>query len=131
MVQKEVTASVPEKKDAEGNITQKDLGSTTIMVPYGETAEESTKMFGEGPVNSNAFANWKVVVQAWIRGRKKAGDSDEAIQAGAASLKMGVATAGGKVDPEAAYKAMFLAATPVRQKEMVDELRAGAKKIAS
>lgn len=84
-------------------------------------------MFGEGPVNSNAFANWKVVVQAWIRGRKKAGDSDEAIQAGAIDVKMGVATAGGKVDPESAYKALFLSKTPEEQAKMMKELREQAK----
>ena len=128
MVQKEISAKVPAKKDDEGKITQKDLGETTIVVPYGDTAEESIKMFGEGPVNSNAFANWRVVVQSWIRGQKKAGKTDTQIQEEASKLKMGVAAAGGKIDSKAAYKALFNSVDEKEQAKMLEELRAGAKK---
>ncbi len=128
MVQKEVTAKVPEKKDKEGKIVQVALGATTIAIPYGDTVEESIKMFGGEPMNTNAFSNWKVIIQSWIRVRKIAGDSDEAIQKAALDRKMGIAATGGKVDPQAAYKAMFQAADPKEQAKMLEELRAGAKK---
>ena len=118
-----VQALVPEKKDADGNVTSAQLGPCVCEVEFGETAEESIEIFGSDAVNSNAFANWRVTIQAGIRAALKRGESLEDIQARYATAKMGVATAGGKVDAEAAFKAKFLAATPEARKAMINQLR--------
>jgi len=118
-----VSALVPEKKDAQGKVLNPQLGPVTVEVNYGENAVESTKMFGDEAMNTNAFANWRVTLQANIRGALKRGEAPEAIIARLADAKMGVAVTGGKVDAEAAFKAKFLAATPEGRKAMIDQLR--------
>lgn len=119
----EVQALVPEKKDASGKVVSAQLGPVSVEVEYGETAAESVKMFGDEAVNSNAFANWRVTLQANIRGALKRGETPEQIKARLASAKMGVAVTGGKVDAEAAFKAKFLSATPEQRKAMIQQLR--------
>lgn len=119
----QVSALVPEKKDAQGKVTQKLLGPVSVEVEYGETAAESIKLFGDEAVNSNAFANWRVTLQANIRGCLKRGEGAAAIGARLATAKMGVAVVGGKVDAEAAFKAKYLAATPDERKRMIQTLR--------
>lgn len=118
-----ITAEVPERKDAEGNITQQQLGPCTVEVDYPENFEEAATLFGEEAVLSNAFANWRVTIQANIRGSLKRGEAPEAISERLAGAKMGVAQTGGKMDAEAAFKAKFLAATPDDRKKMIAQLR--------
>ena len=123
----QVTAQVPEKKDAEGNIIQKAIPPATIEVEYGETATESIQMFGEEPMNSNAFANWKVTLQNNIRSGLKRGETQEQLQARLGGSKMGVAATKTQVDPEASYKAKFQAADPKERQRMIKELQAMAQ----
>jgi len=119
-----ISALVPEKKDAQGNVTSAQLGPCTVEVDFGETAAESIQMFGDEAVNSNAFANYRVTVQANIRGALKRGEPISSIQARLAGAKMGVAIASGKMDAEAAFKAKFLAADEAGRKKMIADLRA-------
>lgn len=119
-----VSALVPEKKDAQGNIVSPQIGPASVEVDFGETAAESIQMFGDEAVNSNAFANWRVTLQANIRGALKRGEPASAIQARLGTAKMGVAVAAGKMDAEAAFKAKFLAANPEERKKMIADLRA-------
>jgi len=118
-----VSALVPEKKDANGVVVTKQLGPVTVEVNYGENAAESIKLFGDEAVNSNAFANWRVTLQANIRGGLKRGEPVAEIQKRLVDAKMGVAVTGGKVDAEAAFKAKFLAANPEDRKKMIQQLR--------
>ena len=118
-----VTAQVPEKKDAEGEITQAALGPLQVEVNYPETLDEAKSMFGEEPILSNAFANWRVVIQSAIRSALKRGEAPESIQARLKSAVMGVATTSGRIDAEAAFRAKFASATPQEQKKMIENLR--------
>jgi hypothetical protein len=118
-----VSALVPEKKDAQGVVVTKQLGPVTVEVNYGENAAESIKLFGDEALNSNAFANWRVTLQANIRGCLKRGIAAAEIQKNLADAKMGVAVTGSKMDAEAAFKAKFLAANPEDRKKMIQQLR--------
>ena len=124
----QVTAEVPEKKDKEGNVVQAGLGPCSVDVEYGETAEESIQMFGSEAMNTNAFANWRVTLQANIRAALNRGETCEQIQARLSTAKMGVAQQGVKVDPVQAYLAAFQSATPEKQQEMLAELKKRAVK---
>ena len=123
MEKKQITAEVPERKNAEGEIAQAKLGPVTVEVDYPETMEEAEQLFGAEPVLSNAFANWRVTLQSNIRAALKKGEDNDAISERLASAKMGVAQAGGKIDAEAAFRAKFLAATPEKRKDMIKQLR--------
>jgi len=123
MKKAQVSALVPEKKDSKGVVTSPQLGPVTVEVDFGETAAESIKLFGDEAVNSNAMANWRVTLQANIRGALKRGEQPNAIQARLGSAKMGVAVQSGKIDAESAFKAKFLAATPDDRKKMIAQLR--------
>jgi len=127
MKKMQVSALVPEKKDASGKVTQKQLGPISVEVEYGETAAETIKMFGDEAVNTNAFSNWRVTLQANIRGALKRGESPATIQQRLGTAKMGVAVTGGKIDAESAFKAKFLAATPEERKKMIEALRSLAQ----
>ena len=118
-----VSALVPEKKNAQGVVVTKQLGPVTVEVNYGENAAESIKVFGDEAVNSNAFANWRVTLQANIRGGLKRGVAPVEIIKNLADAKMGVAVAGTKMDTEAAFKAKFLASNPEDRKKMIQQLR--------
>jgi hypothetical protein len=118
-----ISALVPEKKDAAGAVITKQLGPVTVEVNYGDNVTESTKMFGDEAMNSNAFANWRVTVQANIRGALKRGEPAAEIIKRLADAKMGVAVTGSKMDAEAAFKAKFLAANPEDRKKMIQQLR--------
>jgi hypothetical protein len=122
----EVSALVPERKDAEGKVI-KQLGPVSVEVEFGDTAAESIAMFGDDAVNTNAFANWRVTLQANIRGALKRGEPISSIQSRLASAKMGVAVHTGKMDAEAAFKAKFLAADADTRKKMIADLRALAQ----
>jgi len=103
--------------------------TATISVNYAETVKEAVEMFGEEALLSNALANWKVTLQGNIRSGLRRGEAPAVIAARLATAKMGVATAGVKIDPVQSYLAMFQTATPEKQKEMLAELqkRAAAK----
>ena len=99
---------------------------TVIIVNTGATIEESVELFGADAVNSNAFANWRVTLQAGIRRGHEAGKSDDEIQKELGEAKMGVAVSGGKVDPIQASLAKFKTMTAEEQKSYLDDLRAAA-----
>ena len=74
MIQKEITAQVPEKKNAEGELVQQALGPATIFVDYPETLQEAEEWAGGEAILSNAFANFRVnPIQSGIRAALKAG----------------------------------------------------------
>jgi len=127
MIQKEISAQVPEKKDAQGVVTQKGLGPISVVVNYAENLDEALEMYGEEPVLSNAFANWRVTLQSGIRNALKSGLTQEQIQEKIGSAVMGVATSGGRVDAQTAFIAKFKMATPEVQKEMLEMLRQAAQ----
>jgi hypothetical protein len=123
MKKEKVSALVPEKKDASGKVLQKQLGPVEVEVQYAETLAEAEKLFGAEAVLSNAFANWRVTLQANIRGALKRGEDPSVIKSRLSAAKMGVAQAGVKVDPEAAFRAKFVSATPEEQKRMIEQLK--------
>ena len=129
MLQKEVSAQVPEKKDGEGKVTQVALGPVAVQVPFPGTFEEALGWCSEEAMLTNAFAHYRVSpVQSTIRALLKAGKSDQEIQAECAKLVMGVARVGAVVDTKAAYIAMFAGSTPEDQAKMLKDLREQAKK---
>lgn len=131
MIQKEISAQVPEKKgvDEDGNevVKQQALGPVTIFVDYPETLEEAEGWAGEEAVLSNAFANFRVnPIQSGIRSALKAGFSQEQIQEKLGTAVMGVAQVGGRVDVQTAFIAKFKMSTPEAQAEMLEKLRTEA-----
>ena len=123
-----VEAKIPEKKDAQGNVTQPQLGPVSITVQTGKNVEELIQMFGGEAVKTNAEANWVVTLQSNMRGGLKKGETQSALQARLGGAKMGVAQKGIKIDPVQAYLAQFASATPEQQKAMLAELQARAAK---
>ena len=117
-----VEATVPERKDASGKITQPRVGPYSLTVETGATAEESVKLFGSEAVKTNSDANWRVVLQGNMRSGMKKGENQAGLQARLGAAKMGVAAKGIKVDPIEAYAAMFMAGTPTEQKKMMEDL---------
>lgn len=126
MSQREVSAKVPEKKDAKGVVTQKALGPATVFVECPDTAKEQVEKYGDEPVASNSWANWKVVIQSGIRAALKSGLDAKQIQEKFGSALMGIATTGGAIDAQAAYIAKFKSSTPAEQAEMIKMLRSQA-----
>jgi len=122
-----IEATVPEKKDATGKVVQKGV-SGNLTVEYAETLDEAKKVYGEEAVLTNAFANWRVTLQAAIRSALKRGETPEQYQTRLGVAKMGIANTGAKVDPVQAYLARFASATPEQQKKMLAELQARAAK---
>ena len=100
--------------------------SVRCAVNYGATAEDSIEMFGAEAVNSNAFANARVTIQAAIRRMHDAGKSDEEIQTAMDTWKMGVAVSGGRVDPIQASLAKFKTMSPEEQEAYLGALREAA-----
>lgn len=128
MIQKEITALVPEKKNSDGEVTQQSLGPVTVLVNYPETLEEAKGWSGDEAILSNAFAHFKVSpIQSGIRALLKLGKGSEEIQESLGTMVMGVAREGGKVDVQAAFVAKFQMATPEAQAEMLDMLRTAAE----
>jgi hypothetical protein len=123
-----VQAQVPEKKDAAGVVTQKQIGPFTIEVPMGSTAAEDIQLFGDEVVKSNFESNVTVTIQSNMRAGMKKGETQEQLQARLASYKPGVAAKGVVVDPVQAYLAQFASATPEKQAAMLNELKSRAKK---
>lgn len=123
MEKKEVKFSLPASNKA--NTTGADLEGLAY-VNYGETVEESVEMFGGDAVNSNAFANWRVTLQAAGRRLLAAGKSQEEIQAAMENAKMGVAMEKQSVDPITAAMMKFKTMTPEEQSEFLEKLKAAA-----
>jgi len=123
MEKKQVTAEVPERKDAQGQVTQAQLGPVTVEVPFPETFEEAQKWSNAEAILSNAFANWRVTLQANIRSALKRGETPEEIQSRLSGAVLGVAQTGGKIDVESAFKAKFASATPEEKKKLIAQLR--------
>ena len=115
-VSKDVTAKAPK------------VGSeATVVVQYAETLEEAKEMFGEEAVLSNAFANWRVTLQANIRSKLTSGKTPEQVAEELATAKMGVAATGGKVDTTAAFMAKFKAADENEKAELIKMLTDAAE----
>jgi len=129
MIQKEVTAQVPEKKDVSGVVTQVALGPCTVIVDFPESFEEALGWCSEEAMLTNAFANYRVSpIQATIRAALKSGKNEDEIQAECEKLVMGVARqGGGRVDVQAAFIAKFRTSTPEVQAEMLATLREAAQ----
>jgi hypothetical protein len=121
-MKKETISAVVPANEAKG---VKEM-SASVIVNFAENLNEAKAMFGEEAILTNAFANWRVTIQSNIRSGLKRGESPEAIATRLSTAKMGVAATGSKVDPEQAYLALFAAATPEKQKEMLAELKAKA-----
>lgn len=121
-----VEATVPEKKNDKGEVIQPKVGPFQISVNTGATAAEMIQMFGDKAVKNNADANWVVTLQSTMRSWMKKGKTQEQIQAELGGAKLGVTTKGSAISPEQAYIAMFAAATPEKQAEMLKELKAKA-----
>ena len=121
-----VEATVPEKKNDKGEVIQKKVGPFQISVNTGSTAAEMIQMFGDKAVKTNADANWVITLQSTMRSWMKKGKTQEQIQTELGAAKLGVTTKGSAIPPEQAYLAMFAAATPEKQKEMLKELQAKA-----
>lgn len=117
-----INATVPENKE-KGTKEMK----AAIVVNAPENIDEAKAMFGGEAVVSNALANWVVTLQGNIRSSLKKGMTPEQIQEKLKDAKMGVAQAGGKVDPVQAYLALFGSSTPEKQKEMLAELQKKAQ----
>lgn len=117
-----ISATVPENKEKGLKAM-----SASVEVNYPENVQEAVKLYGEEALLTNAFANWRVTLQANIRGGLKRGETPAAIQARLKDAKMGVAVTGAKIDPQAAFIAKFKSATPAEQAKMLAELKAAAQ----
>ena len=124
MKQFEVSATVPKKEGEKGREEDK---SAAIYVNYPETLEEAKTAIGEEAILTNAFANWRVTLQAGIRRAILAGKTQEQIQAEFKDAKMGVAVQGAKIDPLQASLAKFKTMSKEEQAAFLKDLRAAAQ----
>jgi hypothetical protein len=123
MKRETITATVPPNEEA-----GTEEMTASITVDYAETVEEAVRLYGAEALLTNAFANWRITLQANIRNGLKGGEDQAAIQARLGSAKMGVPQRGIRNNPVQAYLARFQAATPEQQKAMLAELQARAAK---
>ncbi len=119
MKQVEVTAKLP--KNAEKG-RKEDL-TGICFVNYAETLKEAREMFGDEAVLSNAFANWRVTLQAGVRRALGLGKTGDQIATEFKDAKMGVATTGGRADPIQASLAKFKTMNAKEQAAYLEELR--------
>lgn len=119
----EVSATVPRKDGVKGREEDK---SATIYVNYTDDLKEAEQMFGAEAILTNAFANWRVTLQAGIRRSIIAGKTQDQIAVEFADAKMGVATQGAKVDPIQASLVKFKTMTPEEQAAYIEQLREAA-----
>lgn len=122
---KKVTIAATVPKDEKEN---KPEMTAQLTVDYAETLEEAKQMYGEEALLTNAFANWRITLQSNIRASLKRGETQEQIQTRLGASKMGVASAGVKIDPVQAYIARFASATPEEQAKMLQDLQQAAAK---
>jgi N-acetylglucosamine-6-phosphate deacetylase len=126
MKQITIKATLPknEKKGRKEDKTAS-LNVNFVDVEGGDVAlAELQKLVGAKAILSNALSNWVVTVQGTIRARLAAGKTQPEIQAELGSLKMGTAAAKAVVDPKAAFRAMYMSATPEERKKLIAELQA-------
>lgn len=116
---------MPEVKEVTARSPKLDR-DTTVFVSFGEDCDESVEMFGGEAVNSNAFANGVVTVQAGIRSGHKTGMTDDQIQEKYKDWKLGVAIAKSGGDPVQAFLAKFKLATGEEQAAYLEQLRESA-----
>lgn len=122
-----VSAKVPEKKDPKTGAVITKAMEATVVVKTAENLKEAGELFGESAVLSNMNANWRVTLQGNIRAGLRKGESPEDISKRLASAKLGVASTGGAVDPQAAFIAKFKSSTPEQQAKMLKDLKAAAE----
>ena len=120
-----VVGNVPAKKDKDGKEITKAL-SGTVVIKFPITLKEAKEVYGEQACLSNMLANWRVVIQGNIRSRLRKGALPDQIAKELATAKMGVASSGGAVDPQAAFIAKFKLSTPEEQAKMIMSLKAEA-----
>jgi len=113
---------MPEVKEISAKSPKLDR-ETAIVVNFGENVDESIDMFGGEAVNSNAYANWRVTLQAAIRRLHEAGKTDDEIQDALGDAKMGVAVTGGRVDPIQAALAKAKTMSPEEFEAFIEDLR--------
>jgi len=121
MIQKEVSAKLPVK---EGRNAQE--LSATIFIDMPENIDEALDWASDEAILSNCLANFVKNQQAGIRTDLLAGMSEEEIQAKRGKAVPGVAVAGAKADPQAAFIAKFKMASADEQAKMLELLREAA-----
>ncbi len=127
MIKRQISAQVPERKNAEGNIVQVAVPAQVIEVNAPETVDEAVQMFSENAILSNALAHWDVTVQGIMRNAMKKGLVGEALQRELGDLKMGVSRPRVAVDNEQLFYTQYLNASAEKKAEMLkklEELRA-------
>jgi hypothetical protein len=123
-----IAAKVP-AKDGKPELTATiNVNFPDVEADAKKAMAEAIQVYGEKAILTNAFANWRVTLQSNIRGGLEKGETAAQIQARLADAKMGVATAGVKVDPKQAFLAQFASATPEQQKALLAELQSAAGK---
>ena len=115
MEKREIKASLPD-----------DGKEAIIIVDYPESLEEAEEAYGAIALLSNAFANWRITLQAGVRRLLKIGKSQEEIQHLMGSAKMGVATVGAKMDPIEASLIVFKNMDEAGRQEYIRKLQAAA-----
>ncbi len=118
-----VTAKVPAKDG------KPELGPVSITVNSGSTAKEMIEMFGDEAVRSQAQGAWNVTLQSNMRSGLRKGETQEQMQTRLANAKMGISAKGATVDPQAAFQAQFLSATPEEQSKMIKDLQKRAAEL--
>lgn len=123
----QINAKIPAKDGKPEKIATITVEYPDYEVDAKKAYGEAALAYGEAAVLSNAFSNWRVTLQANVRGGLDKGESQEQIQTRLGSSKMGVAAAGIRVDPIAAFTAEFASATPEKQQQMIADLQAKAQ----
>lgn len=101
--------------------------TASFDMSFGETSEESVKMFGDDVVNSGFNAATVVKAQARLRSLLEKGKTPDEAAALMSSYKPGVAAARVGADPKAAYMAMFNSLTPEQKLEELKKLQQSMK----
>lgn len=124
-----IVAKVPanEKKGTKELTAAIDIPFVDLEGDPKKAMAEAVQMYGEKALLSNAFANWRVTLQGNIRSGLLRGEEPADLQARLGASKMGVATAGAKVDIEKAYLAKAMSATPEERAKMIERLKQVAR----
>ena len=119
-MKKEVTFTLPASNKM--NTKGMDLQGSAL-VDFPDTLQEAIERYGEEAILSNAWAAWRVVLQAAGRRLLAAGKSPEEIQAFFDSVKMGAASERVKTDPITATVMRFKSMTEEEQAEFLEKLK--------
>jgi len=124
-----IAAKVPgdKEKGTKDKVASVDVGFVDVEGDINKALQEAVQMFGAKAILTNAFANWRVTLQGNIRAGLQRGESQQDLQARLGDAKMGIATAGAKVDVEQAYLARLMAMSPQERAKKIDELKSKAK----